>query len=170
MEENVWTNRTHKFENKIVASCQTPHKVILPTAHLVTCRLNSKIRECIYIYNMYILEMMFCWGYKVCWYKCGSCCWWGRPLCFTPVVYYYFLPCNLPDQRMPPWNLCQDVGMWYNFIMQIRGEGCLYPLHFEGENLQILPAFSWFAHQHSPEVNTYIWQGSHYGYFLATSS
>jgi len=32
-----------KFENKIVTCCQTPHKPILPTAHLVTYRLNSKI-------------------------------------------------------------------------------------------------------------------------------
>ena len=41
--ENLWINRMQKFENKIVTCCQTPHKPILPTAHLVTYRLNSKI-------------------------------------------------------------------------------------------------------------------------------
>jgi len=49
-------------------------------------------------------------------------------------------------------NLCQDVRMWCNLIMQIRGRPYLYPLHFKGQtsanflgHLSLTSAFSSFT-------------------------
>ena len=39
-------------------------------------------------------------------------------------------------------DICQDVEMWCNFIMQVRGSPICIPYISRGENLQILP-HSW---------------------------
>ena len=40
--ENLTSLKTQKSENKIVTSCQTLHKPVLPIAHLVNITFNSK--------------------------------------------------------------------------------------------------------------------------------
>jgi len=62
----------------------------------------------------------------------------GGPLCFTPMIYFF----ALEAEERRPWNICRDVGMWCNFITQIRW-AYLYPLHFEGaKTCKLLGDFS----------------------------
>jgi len=56
----------------------------------------------------------------------------GRPLYFTPVIYYFFLRSNLPGRRTPPRGSFARM-LECDVILLCRSESPhLYPLHFEG--------------------------------------
>jgi len=57
----------------------------------------------------------------------------GRLLCFIHVIICFFFALQfLRPKNAAPRDLCQNVGLCCNFIMQIRERPYLYPLHFEG--------------------------------------
>jgi len=71
----------------------------------------------------------------------------GRPLSFTPVwfiiyLFIYFRSLIFEAVERCPRDLCQDVGMRCNFIVQIRGGPICIPYILRGENLHIL-THSW---------------------------
>jgi len=65
----------------------------------------------------------------------------GRALCFYSCdlfTYLFFALLSLRQKNATPLDLCQDVGMWCNVIMQIRGSPVCIPCILRVKNLQIL--------------------------------
>jgi len=58
------------------------------------------------------------------------------------VIYLFFCALIFEAKDATLRDLCQDVGMWCNFIMQIRGGPVCILYILTGKNLQILP-HSW---------------------------